>query len=224
MRSMTAGAPKELLPLSGHVVLWNVVEEARAAGATAVTIVSSPVKPELDQWASEHGDVLLAHQLEQRGLAHAIAAALPVEGVVLVLLPDTVFHPVSPCPRLVAALATADAVVATEEVSDSQVRLYGIVESQGGIVSSILEKPMPDQTESRRAVAARYGLGPRMLEILIEAVESFHGEGEIGLTEVLNRGISAGLRVVETSVPPGSTRLDCGSPEGYREALAILGP
>ncbi|HVL37919.1 MAG TPA: sugar phosphate nucleotidyltransferase [Fimbriimonadaceae bacterium] len=226
MMSMTHGASKELLCVGSKPLLDRVLEEAFAAGVDEAVVISSPQKVDLEEHLQAKRDprMRVVHQVEQRGLAHALWHARPFTAPALVLLPDTVFATQGPGPALASALSGgADGAVATELVDDADVHRYGILEVVEGRVERILEKPSPLATQSRVGVAGRYGLGLRMLAVLEEAVEEFAGEGEIDLTSVLNRGISAGLRVQPVPLEPGVERVDCGTPSGYLRALELFG-
>ncbi len=113
-------------------------------------------------------------QLEQRGLGHAVAQARAAVGdeAFLCMLGDAVFSGESPSSQLMDAhrrLGTA--VIGLEEVPIEKVSRYGII---GGTpiddglfkINSLVEKPRPEETPSRLAIAARYVLTPGVFECL----------------------------------------------------------
>jgi UTP--glucose-1-phosphate uridylyltransferase len=127
----TKAVPKELLPLADRPALQWLVEEALAAGAEQVCIVTSPDKPALrehfrprPEWAQRLRDAgrdaaaaALAHldrisarvcfveQPEPRGLGDAILCAAPCVGdePFLVLLGDALVRAATPCAAQLAA-------------------------------------------------------------------------------------------------------------------------
>jgi UTP-glucose-1-phosphate uridylyltransferase len=194
-----------------------VLDEAFAAGAVRAVVVSSRIKSDVAHIVSgrpEHID--LRYQDQPLGLAHAIVAAQEIEEDALILLPDTVFAVGAPAAGLASLRPCPDAAILTETIEDVLVPTYGIVECEGCRASKILEKPRPDETSSRLAVAARYFLSDRVLRLLRECVEAPTASGEWDLTSALNRAIlhRMHISVVITDV----RRFDCGSPEGYRAA------
>lgn len=221
MASVTGGTPKELLPLRGKLLLEWTIAEARDAGLEETVVVASPDKPEVLALAASYGAQTVV-QLQPNGLAFAVALAarrLPAA----VLLPDAIFYPASPLGRLVKGINRGyDLCVAVERVQDDAVRQYGIVEwsPESGRVSRILEKPGPDDTVSRWAVAARFAISARMASFLQEFVGNYSGEqGELHLTPVINAAIEEGLVALAEPLREEENRQDCGSPEGYSEAL-----
>lgn len=81
-----AGA-KELLPLGGRPILDAALLEAQHAEIDDVTLVVSPLKPQLERWAN--GRTRLAIQADARGSMHAIDRARPTPPYA-VLYPDYV--------------------------------------------------------------------------------------------------------------------------------------
>ena len=84
---LTDACPKELLPLAGRPILDAALLEAANAGIPDVTLIVSPVKPQLRTWA--RGRLTLAIQPEPRGSLDAIARAHPAPPYA-VLFPDYV--------------------------------------------------------------------------------------------------------------------------------------
>lgn len=149
--------PKEMLPVGAKPAIQLIVEEALAAGADDVVIVTSPDKPALKRhfdpdpiWHArcarkpaldaaltrleEIGRrIVWAEQTEQKGLGHAVLQAADVlKGTsepVLILLGDALVSGEAPSPAM-AALSRAygrASVVGLEEVPLEKVSRYGIV-------------------------------------------------------------------------------------------------
>jgi UTP-glucose-1-phosphate uridylyltransferase len=226
MASVTGGKPKELLRLGSETVLGRVLEEAREAGCERAVVVNSPDKPEIDAFLAEQPDIAVAYQAEMKGLAHAIACA-EAESDVLVLLGDVVYHGGSPAERMANLLYRGlDGCIAVEHVPEERVQHYGICDVDEGIgqIRKILEKPAPHQTESRWAVAGRYGLSHRAMQFLgdyVLAHDRADRAAEIDLTGAINAMIESGMDFRAVALQPDQERVDCGNPEEYAAARRL---
>jgi UTP-glucose-1-phosphate uridylyltransferase len=224
MASLTGGGPKELLKLGRKTVLERVIEEAREAEVDRIVVVGSADKPTLTDAARGLGAEVV-FQVGPLGLADAIASA-NVSDEALVLYGDCAYHGGSPSYRMAELVRRAiPGCIAVEPVSDEETRLYGIVEvdeTTGGI-KRILEKPGPDQTSSRWAIAARFAFGPPLMAFLSEFVTrwDFTSGRELSMTPVFNAAIEAGFDLKAVPIQPGQRRVDCGSPEEYAEARRL---
>lgn len=209
--------PKELLPVLDRPALQHIIEEAAAAGIDRAVLVTSAEKRAIEEHfgASDRLrerlkssgkepllasiDALLArvsiqtvHQLEQKGLGHAVLQAQTlVKGEpFLCQLGDAVFSgDVSPARQLIdAARELGTAVIGLEEVPIEKVSRYGIV---GGMIvregilklDTLVEKPPVESAPSRYAIAARYVLTPAIFDCLERTTPGTGGE--IQLTDAL---------------------------------------
>ena len=149
--------PKEMLPVGAKPAIQLIVEEALAAGADEVVIVTSPDKPSLKRhfdpdpvWHAHCAkkpeiDAELTHleeigrriswtyQTEQKGLGHAVLQAADIlrgtSEPVLILLGDALVSGTAPSPAM-AAISRAfggASVVGLEEVPLEKVSRYGVV-------------------------------------------------------------------------------------------------
>ncbi len=218
MAGVTGGAPKETLPLAGRRVLDLLADECRGHDLLLV-------------WSEAKGPpplpgVRTVDQPEPLGLSDALARAIEGEGApeALVALPDVVYAGASPLPRLADALAAgADFALAVERVPEARRRLYGVAEIAGDEdwrIERLVEKPAPGETASRLAVASRYALGPAILARLRTHPRT---EG-FDLTSVLASALDDGAIGLAVPLMEDERRYDCGSPEGYAEAVRVLGP
>jgi UTP--glucose-1-phosphate uridylyltransferase len=109
-------------------------------------------------------------------------------------------------------------IVAIQEVPPQETHKYGIVAGEmlrDDImrVSTMVEKPKPEDAPSNLAIIGRYILTPDIFEI-IQATEPGKG-GEIQITDALMQQARNGLVLAYKFK---GQRFDCGSAEGYMEA------
>jgi UTP--glucose-1-phosphate uridylyltransferase len=134
----------------------------------------------------------VVHQDQQLGLGDAVRHARRLVGDVpfLCMLGDAVFSSSpSPAQQLVDAWRTlGTAIIGVEQVPVEKVSRYGIV---GGEMiaqdtmklTTLVEKPPPDQAPSRYAIAARYILTPCIFECIDRTTPGTGGE--IQLTDAI---------------------------------------
>jgi UTP--glucose-1-phosphate uridylyltransferase len=152
---VTKSVPKELLPIVTKPTLQIVVEEAATAGIEEIILVTSPDKPEIENFfrtdtaydkkleaagkESMIGSlrdllstitVRCVPQINPKGLGHAILCAKEaVEGEpFVVILPDVLIESDVPCCRqLIDAFEeTGAAINATEHTPKEKIHLYGV--------------------------------------------------------------------------------------------------
>lgn len=226
MAETTAGGPKELLKIDGKPLLRYAIEEAGAAGAERIIVVTSPAKPAIEEfvetakaWCAVPITALI--QPTPNGLAPAVAMAGGQDDAIVVL-PDTLYHPASPTRRLAEAIqAGSDAAMAVETVTDELVGRYGIVEpgQLPGSVVRVFEKPQIEDAPSRWAVAGRYAFSARFMRFLQEARMNQAGETQLG--PVINQALEVGLTASMVPLIEGEFRRDCGSAQGYAAARIV---
>lgn len=160
-------------------------------------------------------------QAEALGLGHAVLCAQPVVGnspFAVILADDLIDGEPGAMQQMVEHFeATHASVLGVENVAREETSSYGIVEVQtvAGVsrVSSIVEKPKPEDAPSTLAVVGRYILTPRIFDKL-QNVTAGAG-GEIQLTD----GIAALLKDEPVlAFPFKGIRYDCGSKLGYLKA------
>jgi UTP--glucose-1-phosphate uridylyltransferase len=167
-------------------------------------------------------------QAEALGLGHAVLCAKPVVGeeAFAVILADDLIR--GDGQGVVEQMADMHerygcSILSVEEVPRNETQKYGIVETQPGAdgelrVTSIVEKPAPEDAPSNLAVVGRYLLTHRIFDKL-ERTRAGAG-GEIQLTDAI-----AALLEDEPVIayPFRGKRYDCGSKLGYLEATVEYG-
>ncbi|MET0042507.1 MAG: sugar phosphate nucleotidyltransferase, partial [Candidatus Thiodiazotropha sp. 6PLUC3] len=114
-------------------------------------------------------------------------------------------------------------VILVEEVPFDETGKYGIVEvedddGETATITSIVEKPKPEDAPSNLGVVGRYILTPRIFSLIKETGRG--AGGEIQLTDAIAELIK--YEKVRAYRVKGK-RYDCGSKLGYLEATVELG-
>lgn len=186
---------------------------------------------ELQKYNEVH--VHVVYQREQLGDGHAILQAadwVQSDHVAILFGDDLIVHEKAGLGQLTEAMdrvpaeerATA-AMLALENVPREMTKQYGIVApaSQDGRlvrVGGLVEKPKPEEAPSTLGIVGKYVIPKSTFDVLPE-VKGGHG-GEIRLIDAL---IAQKEDIAIYGWEFEGKRLDTGRPEGYREAVQLLG-
>lgn len=112
-------------------------------------------------------------------------------------------------------------IIALERVSDKRVSSYGIIESshqEGKIyqVSKFLEKPKPEETDSRLGVIGKYIITPEVFDYLSDNSEWASKDGEIRLADAFARMVNDGKYIAWLEME--GDRYDTGDKFGFLKA------
>ncbi|MBI1812974.1 NTP transferase domain-containing protein [Candidatus Peregrinibacteria bacterium] len=178
----------------------------------------------------------VVHQDEQKGDGHAILQAndwISADVVAVLFGDDLILHDENGLQQLLRAYEDVaekhpeetPALLSLENVPAHLVSKYGIVEiddarSIGTIrrIRGMVEKPHPSKAPSTLGIIGKY-LIPRSTIQKLPAIEGGHG-GEIRLIDALTSQLG---EVPIYGVEMRGKRLDTGTPEGYKEAVRMLG-
>ncbi len=203
--------------------------------------------PELEQELAARGKEHLLHELrrydnvrfhtvyqeEQKGDGHAIlqAADWVDSDTIVVLFGDDLFvNADTALAQLLRAHEQAGdagaAVLALENIDREQTKRYGIVEVEQENaenprlkkIAGLVEKPEPADAPSTLGIVGRY-LIPRSTFEILPTVAAGNG-GEIRLIDALTAQLSD---IAVYGYECEGTRLDTGTPEGYKHAVQVLG-
>ncbi len=201
---------------------YELEAELKEAGKTELLEKVQNVLPE---------DVtcIYLRQAEALGLGHAVLCAEPVvvdEPFAVILADDLIAGEGG-----VGAIAQMSkiyeryqcSVILVEEVPPSETHKYGIVEiedddGETAIITSIVEKPKPEEAPSNLGVVGRYILTPRIFELIKKTGRGTGGEIQLtdAIAELLKYEKVRAYRVK-------GKRYDCGSKLGYLEATVEYG-
>ena len=163
-------------------------------------------------------------QTEMKGLGHAILTGRPLIGdepFAVVLADDLCVNPdgdgvLAQMVKLYSQFRCS--IVAIQEVSPEETQKYGVIAGdmiRDDIfrVTSMVEKPKPEDAPSNLAVIGRYILTPDIFDI-IKDIQPGKG-GEIQITDALMKQAQSGCVIAYKFK---GKRFDCGSAEGYIDA------
>ncbi len=165
-------------------------------------------------------------QVEMKGLGHAILTGETLVGdnpFAVLLADDLCTNGEGVLSQMVELYDEYQcSIVAIEEVPMDQTQNYGVIdgeEIQDGVykISSMVEKPSPEEAPSNLAIIGRYILTPDIFDY-IRATKPGSG-GEIQITDAINE--QARKRMVLGYRFKGR-RFDCGSIEGFVEATNFV--
>jgi UTP--glucose-1-phosphate uridylyltransferase len=166
-------------------------------------------------------------QMEMKGLGHAILTGKTLTGYhpFAVVLADDLC--VSDSQGVLTQMVTLYekyqcSIVAIEEINPNETDKYGVIageEIEEGIyrVSTMVEKPAPEDAPSNLAIIGRYILTPDIFDIL--RVTKPGKGGEIQITDALMEQAKQGNIIAYKFK---GKRYDCGSIDGYVQATVEL--
>lgn len=201
---------------------YELESELEAAGKQELLALVRAVQP-------ADMDCTYVRQHRSLGLGHAVLCAAHIVGnhpFAVLLADDLMVGPAGGEPVLAQMVGAFESlgrsVLAVQEVSQDQVRRYGIVAGQPAgerlmSIDRIVEKPAPEAAPSRMAVAGRYILTPRIFDEL--RTQAPGAGGEIQLTDAIARLIEK-ERVYAYQYE--GKRYDCGSKDGFLQATVEL--
>lgn len=245
----TKSMPKEMMPVVNKPLIEYGVEEAISAGITGMCIVTGRGKHSLmdhfdknyeleDQIQGTNKEELLddirsiidaaqftyIRQREMKGLGHAILTGRELIGdepFAVVLADDLCVNEDKGVLEQMVALYNQFhcSIVAVEEVPAGETHKYGVIagdEIREDLfrVTNMVEKPAPGTELSNLAIIGRYILTPDIFEF-IENTEPGKG-GEIQITDALLKQAQEGCVIAYKF---RGKRFDCGSVEGYIDAI-----
>jgi UTP--glucose-1-phosphate uridylyltransferase len=196
---------------------YELEQKLEKAGKSELLAVIRDVLP-------RHVRAVFVTQAEALGLGHAVLCAKPVIGdePFAVLLPDDLIWNRGPgALKQMSDLSVEQngaSVIAVQDVPKEQTGSYGIVATESfsgrsGQISSIVEKPKPEESPSTLAVVGRYVLSADIF-LHLEKIKPGKG-GEIQLTDA----IASMLKQNKTlAYRFEGRRFDCGSRIGLVEA------
>ncbi len=177
----------------------------------------------------------VAYQEEMKGDGHAILQArnwVDSDHLAILYGDDLIAGERNGLEQLLAALKALEgskkdaAMLCLQDVDMKLVHKYGIVEiapdkhqKRTKKIVGLVEKPKPEDAPSTLAIVGKY-IVPRSTIEELEKVESGHHDKEIRLIDALRSQMKS-IKIFGYEFE--GQRLDTGTPEGYKEAVRVLG-
>ena len=220
LRPHTHTQPKSLVPVAGNTILGHIIDRLQAVGLTEFVFIVGYLGDKIvDYVRRQYPDLQATFVLQEprEGIGHALWLAREEyrhdpDGV-LIMLGDTIVDV-----DLAELLRTPGSVLAVKEVKTPT--LFGIVETQNGRVSKVVEKPKIPK--SNFAMVGLYKLVfPEKLALALEWLMATERRthGEYQLTDALMHLIEEGEAM---TTAPVDNWFDCGRKESLLEANARL--
>ena len=220
LRPVTLTMPKPLVPVANQPLIGYAIQVLRNAGLEEIGIVvndmESPIVRELGDGAKLGVRLSYIVQLEQRGLAHAIALAKDFVGdqPFCVFLGDNIFQ--DKMEHLLRAFPDSDseANIALGEVSDPS--RFGIAVVLDGVIQRVIEKP--PVPPSNLAIAGVYLFRPSIFDSISKIKPSKRNELEI--TDAIQHLIDTGAKVTHYKIT--GWWIDAGKPDSIIQANQLV--
>ncbi len=247
---ITKAMPKELLPIIDKPLIQYAAEEAIAAGIDTLIFITGRNKRAIEDHFDGNNELELAlrlkgknqmadmvknilpegiecvfvRQREQLGLGHAVLCAERVVGnepFALLLADDFLTYKGNGITSdLIEGFEkSGKSQLSVMEVKGPDISKYGVIMSnkETGLVTGLIEKPNFENAPSNLASIGRYILTPDIFDILRN--QTIGVADEIQLADSINA--QAVNNMVETVLLNGK-RFDCGSVEGYIDAIKYV--
>jgi glucose-1-phosphate thymidylyltransferase len=224
LQPLTNKVPKVLLNVAGKTMLFHLIDELIASGRIDKIILiigylGSQIKDAVNNAYGQNPKISFefVEQKGMLGLGHAIyhAKDFVSNEPVLVVLGDTIFEF-----DLEKMLSSEHSALGVKEVED--IRRWGIVESEKGFITRMIEKPSgPEITKSKSAIAGIYLIkdGQKLFDAVRHLMANdIKTKDEYQVTDAMQKMIDDG----EKFVPFEINWFDCGKPETLLSANAYL--
>lgn len=215
---LTENRPKHMLPIAGRPLLEHLLLAIKKAGITEIVVLVGH-KRELINAYFEDGSRLglnLTYVVQSRitGTASALSEAEPfLKDDEFLLVYGDLFVSPDVVDRFLGATTDDTWAMATVRVRDPS--RFGVIDTEGGVVTRVTEKPQSRGKTSDQVNAGIYRLNPAVFDVVRWTRRSKRGEHE--LTDSLQHLIAKGEKIRAMGLLPQEW-LDIGRPWDLLEA------
>ncbi len=246
----TKAMPKELLPIIDKPLIQYAAEEAIAAGLDTLIFITGRNKRAIEDHFDNNNELEMAlrskgknkmadmvknilpkgvecifiRQAEQLGLGNAVLCAKRVVGnepFALLLADDFLIHEGdgTTSDLIKGFKKSGKTQLSVMAINGPDISKYGVIakNNDSGLISGLIEKPNIEDAPSNLASIGRYILTPDIFKILSK--QTVGVSNEIQLTDAIN---TQALNNMAEAVLLNGKRFDCGSIEGYIEAIKFV--
>jgi NDP-sugar pyrophosphorylase family protein len=183
---ITTSRTKPMLPILGKPIVERIMENLAACGLSEFILVANPKGREIRKYFQDEStldiDLRFVDQPRQLGTAHALMQAAPLLREDFILSASDTLVSIEDIRRLISSWAieaSPEALLSLMIIPIVEVVKTGIVTMEEDRVTSIVEKPSPDQAVSNISSLPIYCFSPRVLDLLSCIQLSPRGEYEI---------------------------------------------
>jgi bifunctional UDP-N-acetylglucosamine pyrophosphorylase/glucosamine-1-phosphate N-acetyltransferase len=215
LQPVTSDTSKCMLPLLGKPILWHILSAAKKAGIKDAHLIVGYKKERIIEYFGAGKKIGLKinykEQKSREGTAKAIGL-LDMDEDFLVLNGDTLvdFADI----EAVLKSHSGEATIGARRVADPQ--NYGVLEVEGGLVKSIVEKPKTHVSDL--ANAGLYAFSPAIFKAIKKTEKSERGEFEITSSIQILIENGGHVRAVELK----GLWSDIGNPWNYLDSNSVL--
>ncbi|GAA4741772.1 bifunctional UDP-N-acetylglucosamine diphosphorylase/glucosamine-1-phosphate N-acetyltransferase GlmU [Sphingomonas daechungensis] len=209
---MRSDTHKVLHPIAGKALLMHLLDSVDRLGAEKRVVVVGKGRDQVEK-ALVGRDVLIAHQAEQKGTAHAVQQARDAlsgyDGSVLILYGDTPFVEPDTLKRMLDRLDGQDGpgVVVLASTPDDPLNYGRIILGEGDCIAKMVE--FKDATDDERAVRLCNSgmMAVRAADLFrwLDEVGNDNAAGEYYLPDVVNIAAAEGRDAVVIEGDPYET-------------------
>jgi bifunctional UDP-N-acetylglucosamine pyrophosphorylase/glucosamine-1-phosphate N-acetyltransferase len=209
---MRSDTHKVLHPIAGKALLMHLLDSVERLGAEKRVVVVGKGRDQVEK-ALKDRDVSIAHQVEQKGTAHAVQQAKDAlagyEGAVLILYGDTPFVEPETLKRMLDRLdgGGGPGVVVLASTPDDPLKYGRIILGEGDHIAKMVE--FKDATEEERTVrlcnSGMMALRSKDLFRWLDQVGNDNAAGEYYLPDVVNIAAAEGRDAVVIEGDPYET-------------------
>lgn len=184
MLPLSANMPKHLLPVAGEPLIFHTLRGLSSAGIKETLVVHGYHGEEIQKAIDSHDwtpmSISYVFQKERKGTAHAAAHAREfAHGEPVLLMYGDVMVGPNTFPGLMTLYGRGklDMILSVTPIEDPSP--YGVVTVDHDKATGLIEKPTPEQSNSKLVNAGVYIAGPKIWDAIDRTKLSSRGEFEI---------------------------------------------